>query len=137
MGPRLLSRGRPERTGHSCLVHSGFNGATTVESWKTGTVLPLALFSSSFNGATTVESWKTLAGILRILSDRVASMGPRLLSRGRHSERRGRERQRTGFNGATTVESWKTPAPRGTIPLRHASMGPRLLSRGRRRRAGV
>ena len=88
--------------------------------------------SSGFNGATTMESWKTLkAGPNDLLPTTEASMGPRRRSRGRRGEdelvqqrmtlqwghddgvvenwrAEIADRGRSSFNGATTKESWKT-----------------------------
>ena len=60
-----------------------FNGATTLESWKTTQNKRKAADRERFNGATTLESWKTRSRSRKI-------------------------RRWKSFNGATTLESWKT-----------------------------
>ena len=160
MGPRQWSRGRRRQTqssrsasmqlqwghddgvvedvtasGPAAPVRPRFNGATTMESWKTmrdrSTRSPLDRASMGprrwsrgrrgdatlyqrgpgdrFNGATTMESWKTATDGRVGAAARISFNGATTMSRGRPDralDDRGRDDRR--FNGATTVESWKT-----------------------------
>ena len=140
MGPRQRSRGRRcrrrrYRRSSRQLQWGHDNGV--VEDSDTGSASPSIVLS--FNGATTMESWKTTLGRDRGLAV-IASMGPRQWSRGRLRRRRLVSPSIYGFNGATTMESWKTCATvEQSATGRRASMGPRRWSRGRhqddRRRA--
>ena len=131
MGPRLLSRGN-RSSGRSWVQASySFNGATAVEPWKCYVSAYDPPGTKRFNGATAVEPWKSLPSVRAAARRRVASMGPRLLSRG-NNPLAGISLARGGrFNGATAVEPWKygfrSPNGHGS---KYASMGPRLLSRG-------
>ena len=89
MGPRRWSRGRVANARSGAAMLQCFNGATTMESWKSR--LDAAQHSrpySSFNGATTMESWKSREGSDRLDGTASASMGPRRWSRGRGHRRR-------------------------------------------------
>ena len=65
-----------------------------------------------FNGATTLESWKTGRRWCALSPANDASMGPRHWSRGRPLASSVSPKTEVGFNGATTLESWKTPKVR-------------------------
>ena len=122
----------PGRARHAGILRGGFNGATTLGSWKTRHDRVIEADVQGFNGATTLGSWKTPA--VRGLGDSFghASMGPRRWGRGRRDTGWSVPINSNGFNGATTLGSWKTLRPAiarsGTVP---ASMGPRRWGRGR------
>ena len=85
MGPRRWSRGRRTSRQRLGRARSRFNGATTMESWKTASLAIRQLDRDpGFNGATTMESWKTArVSTTRARTELAASMGPRRWSRGR------------------------------------------------------
>ncbi len=58
MGPRLLSRGKGWSVAVGTVADAGFNGATTLESWKGCFTQSRSGVMWCFNGATTLESWK-------------------------------------------------------------------------------
>ncbi len=108
MGPRLGSRGRPKLSKHWPRNSGCFNGATARKPWKTRNQVPGRAGVKSFNGATARKPWKTRSGRPNYVAGVVASMGPRLGSRGRHVHARGGRDARKRFNGATARKPWKT-----------------------------
>ena len=155
MGPRLGSRGkktrRPIATCCGALLQWGHDWGVV----ERRTSWPSQQKRRSFNGATTGESWKGRFRAPNLGCARIASMGPRLGSRGKGRPPRwttvahrrfngattGESWKATAlrscrpasrrFNGATTGESWKAPYRRGQRAILAASMGPRLGSRGK------
>ena len=109
-----------------------FNGATTFQPWKYVLQRHAKLFGHRFNGATTFQPWKYMimmfgaGGLIGLqwghdfsavemhrmgdehLGDVLASMGPRLFSRGNFEWSPKLENWRIGFNGATTFQPWKS-----------------------------
>ncbi len=112
MGPRLFSRGNRQANAIR-QSRAGFNGAATLQSRKSatwcqavrdlklqwgrdssvaeigGAVLMGGLGIKCFNGAATLQSRKFLSA-LREAAEEIASMGPRLFSRGNHRATRQR-----------------------------------------------
>ena len=155
MGPRQWSRGRPWSAVDPRRYARASMGPRQWSRGRRSRDVSIAATCSRFNGATTMESWKTQAAISRRPHDSTASMGPRQWSRGRRRRQhditrcrnaasmgprqwsRGRQEPRrpggarlASFNGATTMESWKTLVASNDA-RRCASMGPRQWSRGR------
>ncbi len=84
---------------------TGFNGATTFQSWICRPNILLRAPPLRFNGATTFQSWIYDGGhcLTRCCG---ASMGPRLFSRGYKHSLWSWRKTVIGFNGATTFQSW-------------------------------
>ncbi len=132
MGPRLGSRGRRIASQRWNRREASFNGATARKPWKTKAGGHAKAAKTGFNGATARKPWKTgwESAALPILG--VASMGPRLGSRGR---------QELGVLGSH--DRWSLQWGHGSEAVEDlgllvddsarwvASMGPRLGSRGR------
>jgi len=60
-----------------------------------------------FNGATTFQPWKWSWASCLGSAGPMASMGPRLFSRGNDLGHRVEELEKLSFNGATTFQPWK------------------------------
>ena len=90
----------------------------------------MALVSvAGFNGAATNQPRKSPHLVVDF--DRLlASMGPRLISRGNMRRPRGCGPRRTSFNGAAADQPRKFAAAPDLLAGVKASMGPRLISRG-------
>ena len=82
MGPRHYSRGNINRWVKFFIKVKGFNGATTLQSWKREQAVNCWLAVAGFNGATTLQSWKLRETLFPSNVPFVVSMGPRHYSRG-------------------------------------------------------
>ena len=112
MAPRRWSRGRRARHGRVSNQCKSFNGATTLESWKTCIAESGRRRKHCFNGATTLESWKT-----------------------RKSPNRSGSRPPLQWGHDVGVVEDLHADGGGDVGRDHASMGPRRWSRGRCRNA--
>jgi len=147
--PRKVSRGAP-----SLIVRARFNGAAAVQPRKDQNGECRVTVAPCFNGAAAVQPRKDLERIGAV-TDRAASMGPRLFSRGKRgisphpgqaliplqwgrgcsaAESISRERYALSppcFNGAAAVQPRKVCGGFCRGRRLAASMGPRLFSRGK------
>src|SRR6266705_5815459 len=82
MGPRVFTRGNVSRVGNLYLGLSRFNGATRLHAWKPHTSLQRLSKRSRFNGATRLHAWKPGAATIAAKKVALASMGPRVFTRG-------------------------------------------------------
>jgi len=84
MGPRLFSRGNVMNQKKHLRNEYSFNGATTFQPWKSSRGhRRIRALKRGFNGATTFQPWKS-CDLIPLVYGRIglASMGPRLFSRG-------------------------------------------------------
>ena len=110
---------------------SGFNGATSIRTWKPLSARMFEMGNICFNGATSIRTWKRFRKTRKELEQEDASMGPRPFERGNNSltvgvghaanasmgprpfergnwSRRSKSRSRPArFNGATSIRTWK------------------------------
>jgi len=132
MGPRLFSRGN-----HITVV-LGTGGASVLQwghDFSAVEILEICAASlpqiQSFNGATTFQPWK-LGGALPVVAPRaMASMGPRLFSRGNAAHCAKEARAIIWLQWGhdfSAVEIMGLDSPKAITD--RASMGPRLFSRG-------
>ena len=131
MGPRLISRG--EATGH-CLPRReqcGFNGATADQPWRVPRWVVVSLVSGRFNGATADQPWRARQTDAAFAQP-VASMGPRLISRGENPKNDGDASFLDASMGPRLISRGETSTTTLTLTVSMASMGPRLISRGER-----
>ena len=106
MGPRHYSRGNPVVGGASCVKVLGFNGATTLQSWKLAKEITkdkVVLWFQWGHDITVVETANEYVNNIRAI---LVSMGPRHYSRG------------------------NMKSMHGTKVSHYVSMGPRHYSRG-------
>ncbi len=117
MGPRLFRRGNYIQAIFSDLVISGFNGATSFQTWKWPGYHKAA---PSHN----MLQWGHVFSDVEITSrgdtyppDRpAASMGPRLFRRGNYIQAIFSDLVISGFNGATSFQTWKWPGYHKAAP---------------------
>ena len=113
---------------------SGFNGAAADQprKWRQAHSESAGHRTKRFNGAAADQPRKWAAQIILYVSRyRQASMGPRLISRGKSVAGRFERARRIRFNGAAADQPRKCMRLGGALPERScASMGPRLISRG-------
>ena len=81
MGPRLISRGESPCNAWPRLSGGGFNGATADQPWRATTPRQPTSPFPCFNGATADQPWRGKMAC-EVVKAAIASMGPRLISRG-------------------------------------------------------
>ncbi len=138
MRPRLISRGK--QGGREKAIRRGrcFNEAATDQSRKVNNPPEGddGCCGGCFNEAATDQSRKGDRGRKQRYG-RIASMRPRLISRGKRSFFSAPSGASSGFNEAATDQSRKAARGRaGAAGVRAASMRPRLISRGKSAQIG-
>ena len=84
-----------------------FNSATAFEPWRRGLAKGVKCLPWRFNSATAFEPWRQVPHTVHLsLSDAVASIRPRPLSRGDGPTMRPDSRK-SSFNSATAFEPWR------------------------------
>jgi len=130
MGPRLFSRGKSMPRDSARQTWTCFNGAAAVQPRKAHRASRSSSTRSGFNGAAAVQPRKVPIVGIAVRESRLASMGPRLFSRGKnHSPML--HPPLFSFNGAAAVQPRKGAVVDVVLGGSQASMGPRLFSRGK------
>ncbi len=112
-----------------CVI--SFNGATRLHAWKPFASIPTSNQNQRrFNGATRLHAWKRRVLNLDCAVRSVASMGPRVFTRGNVRIRSDRALGRTASMGPRVFTRGNHSARKDHIERKAASMGPRVFTRG-------